>query len=231
MNSEPMRMDLSGRRALLTGGRAKIGMYIALRLLRDVADTTITTRFPPDAVRRFRAMRRAWWSFWILAIGYLLCLGSEFIANDRPLVARVDGQWYFPVISARRPPVVEGQSGDGRLDWKALRDAPAFAAAPGNFMVFPPVPYGPFEIVPAQRIAAQPGVELTFAPRQRVGSVDVDAEGVIRFSRAAAFFFGVEEGAVVGRRLEDVWPLPAEVRAQVDKRLRNEPVSAASRSA
>ena len=30
--------DLSGRRALLTGGRAKIGMYIALRLLRDGAD-------------------------------------------------------------------------------------------------------------------------------------------------------------------------------------------------
>lgn len=48
--------DLSGRRALLTGGRAKIGMYIALRLLRDGADTTITTRFPHDAIRRFKAM-------------------------------------------------------------------------------------------------------------------------------------------------------------------------------
>ncbi len=48
--------DLTGRRALLTGGRAKIGMYIALRLLRDGATTTITTRFPRDAVRRFSAM-------------------------------------------------------------------------------------------------------------------------------------------------------------------------------
>ncbi|MDX6715923.1 MAG: hypothetical protein QOH30_2481 [Baekduia sp.] len=50
------RTDLTGRRALLTGGRAKIGMYIALRLLRDGAHTTITTRFPRDAVRRFTAM-------------------------------------------------------------------------------------------------------------------------------------------------------------------------------
>ncbi|MDX6700401.1 MAG: hypothetical protein QOF26_627, partial [Baekduia sp.] len=50
------RTDLTGRRALLTGGRAKIGMYIALRLLRDGAHTTITTRFPRDAVRRFAAM-------------------------------------------------------------------------------------------------------------------------------------------------------------------------------
>ena len=47
------RTDLRGRRALLTGGRAKIGMHIALRLLRDGAHTTITTRFPKDAARRF----------------------------------------------------------------------------------------------------------------------------------------------------------------------------------
>jgi NAD(P)-dependent dehydrogenase (short-subunit alcohol dehydrogenase family) len=50
------RTDLTGKRALLTGGRAKIGMYIALRLLRDGAHTTITTRFPRDAVRRFSGL-------------------------------------------------------------------------------------------------------------------------------------------------------------------------------
>lgn len=50
------RTDLTGRRALLTGGRAKIGMYVALRLLRDGAHTTITTRFPRDAARRFASM-------------------------------------------------------------------------------------------------------------------------------------------------------------------------------
>jgi NAD(P)-dependent dehydrogenase (short-subunit alcohol dehydrogenase family) len=50
------RTDLTGRRALLTGGRAKIGLHIALRLLRDGAHTTITTRFPSDAVRRFSSM-------------------------------------------------------------------------------------------------------------------------------------------------------------------------------
>ncbi|MCU1437865.1 MAG: short-chain dehydrogenase [Naasia sp.] len=50
------RTDLTGKRALLTGGRAKIGMYIALMLLRDGAHTTITTRFPRDAVRRFASV-------------------------------------------------------------------------------------------------------------------------------------------------------------------------------
>jgi NAD(P)-dependent dehydrogenase (short-subunit alcohol dehydrogenase family) len=57
------RADFTGRRALLTGGRAKIGMYIALRLLRDGAHTTITTRFPNDAIRRFKAMEDS--SEWI----------------------------------------------------------------------------------------------------------------------------------------------------------------------
>jgi len=57
------RADLTGKRALLTGGRAKIGMYIALMLLRDGADLTITTRFPKDAMRRFAQAEDA--SDWI----------------------------------------------------------------------------------------------------------------------------------------------------------------------
>lgn len=51
------RTDLTGKRALLTGGRAKIGMYIALLLLRDGVHLTITTRFPHDAARRFAAQQ------------------------------------------------------------------------------------------------------------------------------------------------------------------------------
>ncbi|WP_222871972.1 SDR family NAD(P)-dependent oxidoreductase, partial [Nonomuraea sp. PA05] len=47
------RADLSGRRVLLTGGRVKIGHELALMLLRDGAEVTVTTRFPADAVRRF----------------------------------------------------------------------------------------------------------------------------------------------------------------------------------
>lgn len=57
------RTDLTGRRALLTGGRVKIGYQAALMLLRDGAELTVTTRFPQDAVRRFAAAPGAadWW--------------------------------------------------------------------------------------------------------------------------------------------------------------------------
>ncbi|MFF5227403.1 SDR family NAD(P)-dependent oxidoreductase [Dactylosporangium sp. NPDC000521] len=49
------RCDLRGRRALVTGGRIKIGYQTALKLLRDGADVIVTTRFPHDAARRFAA--------------------------------------------------------------------------------------------------------------------------------------------------------------------------------
>ncbi|GAA3960631.1 SDR family NAD(P)-dependent oxidoreductase [Actinomadura viridis] len=47
------RCDLRGRRAIVTGGRVKIGFQVALKLLRDGAEVTVTTRFPRDAARRF----------------------------------------------------------------------------------------------------------------------------------------------------------------------------------
>lgn len=47
--------DLSGRYALLTGGRVKIGFEAALKLLRAGAHLVVTTRFPHDAASRFAA--------------------------------------------------------------------------------------------------------------------------------------------------------------------------------
>ena len=46
-------VDLSGRYAVLTGGRVKIGFHAALKLLRAGCHVVITTRFPRDAAKRF----------------------------------------------------------------------------------------------------------------------------------------------------------------------------------
>jgi NAD(P)-dependent dehydrogenase (short-subunit alcohol dehydrogenase family) len=50
-----LRADLTGRTALVTGGRVKIGFQTVLRLLRDGAKVIVTTRFPHAAARRFHA--------------------------------------------------------------------------------------------------------------------------------------------------------------------------------
>jgi len=45
--------DLSGRVALLTGGRVKIGYQAGIKLLRCGAELIVTTRFPRDAAARY----------------------------------------------------------------------------------------------------------------------------------------------------------------------------------
>ncbi len=47
--------DLSGRTALLTGGRVKIGYQAGIKLLRAGAHLIVTTRFPRDSAARYAA--------------------------------------------------------------------------------------------------------------------------------------------------------------------------------
>lgn len=48
----------------------------------------------------FACNRRAFWSLWIFLSIFVLCLGAEFLANDRPLVVRYDGHFYFPIVQS-----------------------------------------------------------------------------------------------------------------------------------
>ncbi|MET4432685.1 MULTISPECIES: SDR family oxidoreductase [unclassified Mycolicibacterium] len=115
------RTDLTGRTALLTGGRAKIGMYIALRLLRDGAHTTITTRFPNDAVRRFAAMEdSADWLHRLRVVGIDLRDPAQVVAladtvaaqgpldilinNAAQTVRRAPGSYAALIEAERTPP-------------------------------------------------------------------------------------------------------------------------------
>ena len=52
--------DLTGRTALVTGGRVKIGYQTALKLLRAGARTIVTTRFPQDSALRFSREEDFW---------------------------------------------------------------------------------------------------------------------------------------------------------------------------
>lgn len=46
----------------------------------------------------FKRNRRGYVSLWVFAVMFGLSLFSEFIANDRPLLVRFDGRFYFPVF-------------------------------------------------------------------------------------------------------------------------------------
>jgi len=109
------RADLSGRRALITGGRTKIGHQLALKMLRDGAHVTVTTRFPADAVRRFAGTGD--WAGRLEVVGIdlrdprqVIALGDRFLATGEPLDILVNNA----AQTLRRPPsayaaLVEGE--------------------------------------------------------------------------------------------------------------------------
>lgn len=88
----------------------------------------------------FRANRRGYWSLIIFAVLFFLALFAEFIANDRPLVARVDGRWLVPVLSdyAESDVLPGGLPTDA--DWHDRGFRRDFAER-GGWMVWPLIPY------------------------------------------------------------------------------------------
>jgi microcin C transport system permease protein len=69
--------------------------------LRRAPDRVLGIRVSPLTRRRFanfRANRRGFWSLWIFLTLFVLSLGAEFIANDKPLLVAYEGHYYFPVF-------------------------------------------------------------------------------------------------------------------------------------
>jgi microcin C transport system permease protein len=75
----------------------------------------------------------------VFAALFGLSLLAEVLSNDKPLVARYDGQWYFPILQTL-PETTFGGDFPTPADYldPYIR---ANLGKPGNFAVFPPNPY------------------------------------------------------------------------------------------
>jgi microcin C transport system permease protein len=96
-------------------------------------------------IANFRANRRGWWSLWIFLALFLVTLFAEFIANDRPLVARVDGRWFVPVLVDYAESDVIADGLPLEADWHdpVLQEA----IAERGWMIWPPIPFAHASIV------------------------------------------------------------------------------------
>ena len=47
---------------------------------------------------KFKANRRGFYAFIVFCVVLVLTSMADFIANDKPVIVRYDGQWYFPVF-------------------------------------------------------------------------------------------------------------------------------------
>ena len=91
------------------------------------------------AWRRFRANKLGYISLLIFGLLFAISLFAEFLSNDKPIVARYNGQWYFPLVQTLPETTFGGdfQTPTDYLD-PFIREQ---FRKPGNFALFPPNPY------------------------------------------------------------------------------------------
>lgn len=173
-------------------------------------------------LQRFRSLRRAWWSFCLLAGLYTVSLAAELICNDRPLYLRFEGRTYFPAFRYVSERELLGEGHLTRVDFKAFARSERFRADPDRRIVWALHPYGPREIIPPASIALPDVVTVHLRPEPHLGTVQVAPDGTVSRGVSAGVFFGLPDGQEEGRTLDAGWTRPAGLTEALDLRLRNQ---------
>ena len=102
---------------------------------------SITASYKPStspsrrAWLRFRQHRMGYWSLVLFSILVVLSLAAEVFSNDKPLVARYEGHWYFPIVESV-PETRFGGDFDTPTDFLDPFIVHQFDK-PGNFAIYP----------------------------------------------------------------------------------------------
>ena len=80
---------------------------------------------------RFRRNRLGHLSLWVMAALLVVSTLAELVSNDRPIVARIDGRWYAPIVANPSEKALGGDFGTP-TDWKDPLIG-ALLAKPGNW--------------------------------------------------------------------------------------------------
>lgn len=94
--------------------------------------------------RKFRTLKRGWYSFLILCGLYVLSLISPLLINDTALMVKYEGTFRFPVFAEHIEARDLGQRKLGEPNYRDLKKQ-YDEADEGNWVLMPPYPYGPIE--------------------------------------------------------------------------------------
>jgi microcin C transport system permease protein len=89
--------------------------------------------------QRFKHSRTGYASLWIFVILFGLSLCAELIANDKPLLVRYQGHFYFPIIQ-NQPETVFGGDFSTPTDFLDP-DIRQNITSNGNWAIYPPIHY------------------------------------------------------------------------------------------
>jgi microcin C transport system permease protein len=94
-------------------------------------------------LRKFRRIKRGYYSFLIMVVAYGLSFFLPLLVNDKALIVKHDGSYYFPLLRYRSAQEL-GQQGLGEANYRELKEAYA-AEGKGNWVIMPPYPYSATE--------------------------------------------------------------------------------------
>lgn len=172
-------------------------------------------------IRRFKSMKRAYISLWVLLILYGLSLVAELLCNNVPLYVHFNGNSYFPVFFYYSEDTFTGSGRRTRPDYKVLDKSPAFSENAENFMIFPPFPYGPLEIINPKSIRVENKVTLRLTPVPRIGTVDITRKYTIDHPVYMDYFAGAPDRKMIGEPLDRIIAPPEGLKAAVAARFAN----------
>ncbi|NOZ08066.1 MAG: ABC transporter permease subunit [FCB group bacterium] len=93
---------------------------------------------------KFKTMKRGYYSFIILIILYALSFALPLFINNRALLVKFEGRYYFPAIAGYYPGDKFNQDVPGEANYRLLREQWQDTGS-DNWLVMPPYPFGPFE--------------------------------------------------------------------------------------
>ena len=178
-------------------------------------------------LRRFRQLKRAWWSFLLLASLYLLTLFAEAFCNTRPLLMRHEGKWYFPAFRFYPESAFVNEGTAHRADYIALEAAGVFK---NSFVLWTPVKTDPYRI--ASNAELEPSLRdvVRLLPEPRVAGITIDKD--LRITKAAGIDSllppGNELPDLSGKDMAEFWLMPDSLKASLVPRWRGDAVESLS---
>jgi len=126
----------------LGGGLLILTAFIAIKVIpRRVNPLTA------KKLKRFREIKRGYWSFWFIAICTVLSLFAELFFSNRALIVSYEGELHFPTYGSVVRGDTYGLTGTDAftpVDYRAL-DARWEADGSENWVLLPFVPFSPNE--------------------------------------------------------------------------------------
>lgn len=235
---------IQGARLAMVGVPALLGLIILLLgqwrpgvgfllIAAALAAVVLPFRLNPltqRKIRRFKGIKRGYWSFITLIVLLILSLFAEFFVNNKALVVRYDGEYYFPVVSRVLLGDTFGLTGSQAQTPVNYRQLDQFFEEGGgeNWVIMPPIPYSPNENIPYEGVLKPrpPSREAKHYLGTDSTGRDIVARLVygIRIAMffalayaAAVFLIGVTIGCLMGyfggwfdlisQRLVEIWSL------------------------